>query len=224
MSIDSAFNIEAPNNYIVGTNPVSEVERCPHDEMPSSCEHAYTMSQKAIILVHVILMLNMGLCDVMASEKGTILNTSLVGHWKGDGKIIVAWCEATHLSFDLHIDEHGNVTGTIGDATLAHGRIRQNNIILRWLGNREYIIEAHLVHALIQDEGIQRESIRLFLDFNSSLLTGGFHTSGSKFGGKDTMVLSGIEITLSKVMPNTNEFCSPVCYPGPIRLATNTDR
>jgi hypothetical protein len=141
----------------------------------------------------------------MAFEKETIPNKTLSGHWKGDGKIIVVWCENTHLSFDLHINEHGKVTGTIGDATIDHGRIRHNNILLRWLGNREYVLEAHLLHVLIKEEDIQRESIRLFLDFKSSFLTGGFHTSGSKFGGKETMVLSGTDIKLSKVMPNTDE-------------------
>jgi hypothetical protein len=45
-------------------------------------------------------------------------------------------------------------------------------------------------------EDIQRASIRLFLDFEGSFLTGGFHTSGTKFGGKDTMILSGIDIQL----------------------------
>lgn len=163
------------------------------------------MYQKIIITFHVILMLITWLSDVTALEKETVLNHPLSGHWKGDGKIIVAWCEKTHLSFDLHINEHGNVTGTIGDATIDHGRIRQNNIILRWLGNREYVIEANLLNVLIKEEDIQRESIRLFLDFKSSFLTGGFHTSGSKFGGKETMVLSGIDIKLSKVMLKTDE-------------------
>jgi hypothetical protein len=32
-----------------------------------------------------------------------------------------------------------------------------------------------------------------------------FPPSGTRFGGKDTMVLSGTEIQRSKVMPNTDE-------------------
>ena len=68
------------------------------------------------------------------------------------------------------------------------------------LGNCEYIIDADLSNFLIEKEEIKRESIRIFLDFKSPFFTGGFHTSGSKFGGKEKMKFSGTNIKLS----NTN--------------------
>ena len=99
----------------------------------------------------------------------------------------------------FQIDMNGNVLGKIGDAQILHGKIRLNNIVYRWLGNRKYIIVAKLTNYLIKKEKIRRESIRVFLDFENPLFVGGFHTSGSKFGGKEKMILSGTNVKLVKI-------------------------
>jgi hypothetical protein len=117
---------------------------------------------------------------------------------KGEGRIIVKWCEQKQLSFELQIDSAENVSGKIGDTHIRHGKIRLNNIIYRWLGNKEYFIDAELSNYIIEKEKIERDSIRIFLDFNKPFLIGGFHTSGSKFGGKEKMILSGSRIKLIK--------------------------
>jgi len=137
------------------------------------------------------------------AQAQTSLATSLkdfIGTWKGEGRIIVAWCEQKQLPFELQIDIDGNVSGKIGDALIQHGKIKLNNIMYRWLGNRKYIIDAKLSNHLIGNEKISRESIRVFLDFESPFLVGGFHTSGSKFGGKEKMILSGRSLELVKIM------------------------
>jgi hypothetical protein len=52
---------------------------------------------------------------------------------------------------------------------------------------------------IIKKEKIRRESIRVFLDFENPFFVGGFHTSGSKFGGKEKMILSGTNVKLVKI-------------------------
>ena len=130
------------------------------------------------------------------------LGTSIedfIGVWKGEGRIIVAWCKQKQLSFELQINMNGNVSGKIGNAQIRHGKIRLNNIIYRWLGNHKFIIDAKLANYLVEKEKIKRESIRVFLDFENPFLVGGFHTSGSKFGGKEKMIFSGTGLKLVKI-------------------------
>lgn len=117
---------------------------------------------------------------------------------KGEGRIIVKWCEQKQLSFELQIDSAENVSGKIGDTHIRHGKIRLNNRIYRWIGNRKYIIDAELSGYLVEKEKIERESIRIFIDFENPFLIGGFHTSGSMFGGKEKMILSGTNVKLVK--------------------------
>ncbi len=158
------------------------------------------MFQKIPITLYIIFLVLHSSCEVWALNSSAISKEKdFTGTWKGEGRIIVAWCEQKHLSFELHIDKDGNVSGKIGDALIQHGKLKQNNMVYRWLGNREYIIDAKLSNYLIEKENIQRESIRIFLDLNNYFLTGGFHTSGSKFGGKEKMILSGSSIKLVKI-------------------------
>lgn len=127
------------------------------------------------------------------------VGNDFIGTWKGEGRIIVTWSKQKQLSFVLQIDKHGNVRGNIGNALIQDGKIRLNNIFYRWLGNRNYIIDAKLTNYLVESEKIKRESIRIFLDYENNSLVGGFHTSGSKFGGKEKMILSGTGIKLIKM-------------------------
>jgi hypothetical protein len=157
------------------------------------------MIQNVLISLYFVCFLLLPLCCVQALNGQTIIKEEFTGTWKGEGKIIVAWCEQKHLSFELQIDTNGVVSGKIGDAQIRNGYLRQNNFLYRWLRNKEFIIDAKLSHYLIEKEKIQRESIRIFLDFKKNFLIGGFHTSGSKFGGKEKMILSGIGVKLGKV-------------------------
>ena len=158
------------------------------------------MFQKILIIFYIVFFVLAPLSGVKALNRWPISKEDFTGTWKGEGKIIVTWCEQKQLSFELHIDMNANVSGEIGNAHIRHGKIRLNNIIYRWLGNREYIIDAKLSNCIIEKEKIKRESIRLFLDFKKPFFTGGFHTSGSKFGGKEKMVLSGSKVKLVKIM------------------------
>ena len=158
------------------------------------------MIQKLLIIIYIVFLVLLPLSEVQALNGWVVPKEEFIGTWKGEGKIIVAWCKQKQLSFELQVDLDGNVSGKIGDAHIRHGKIRLNNIIYRWLGNREYIIDAKSSNCIIEKEKIKRESIRLFLDFKKPFFTGGFHTSGSKFGGKEKMVLSGSKVKLVKIM------------------------
>ena len=158
------------------------------------------MFQKFLIIIHIAFLVLHPLNEVQASNRWAVSIEDFIGTWKGEGKIIVTWCEQKQLAFELQIDSDGNVSGKIGDAHIRHGKIRLNNIIYRWLGNKKYIIDTKLSNCLIKKEKIKRDSIRIFLDFQKPFLTGGFHTSGSKFGGKEKMIFSGNSVKLVKIM------------------------
>ena len=163
-----------------------------------------SMRKKHIITIHIFILITC-LSEVMALDREIILKNRFTGYWWGEGRIIVAWSEKKTINFDLQIHENGSVTGSIGDAIVTQGRIKLNNKVWRWLGNKKYIIDADLDHFLNKKEKIKRESIRIFLNFKRSFLTGGFHNSGSKFGGKEKMVLSGTNIMLTRVNIQTCE-------------------
>ncbi len=156
------------------------------------------MIQKLLISFYIVVFVLLPLCEVQPLYSQTIIKEEFIGTWKGEGKIIVAWCEQKHLSFELKIDTNGIVSGKIGDAQILNGKFRLNNFLYRCLGNKEFIIDAKLSNYLIEKEKIQRESIQIFFDYKKPFFTGGFHTSGSKFGGKEKMILSGTAVKLGK--------------------------
>ena len=117
------------------------------------------MRKKHIITFHIIFILITCLNEAMALDREIILKNSFTGYWQGEGRIIVAWSEKKTISFDLQIHENGNVTGSIGDAIITQGRIKLNNKVWRWLGNKKYIIDADLNHFLNKKEKIKRESM-----------------------------------------------------------------
>jgi hypothetical protein len=157
------------------------------------------MIQRLLISIFIVVFVFLPLCEVQARDGQSSIEEELIGTWKGEGRIIVAWCQQKHFSFELQIGANGIVSGKIGDAQIRNGRMKRNNFLFRWLGNAEFIIDATLSSYIIEKENIWRESIRIFLDYEMPFLTGGFHTSGSKFGGKEKMILSGTGIKLTKI-------------------------
>jgi hypothetical protein len=156
------------------------------------------MMQRIIVSSYSFLFIFLSLCEVQAQDSQAFIKEEFIGNWKGEGRVIVAWCEQKHLPFELQIGTNGIVSGKIGDALIRNGKLRRNNFLLRWLGNTEFIIDAQLTNYIIEIEKIQRDSIRVFLDYDKPVFTGGFHTSGSKFGGKEKMILSGTGVKLVK--------------------------
>jgi hypothetical protein len=73
-----------------------------------------------------------------------------------------------------------------------------NGAILRMLGNSRYIIDLELSGPLVEEEQITRSGGKLLLDFENDAFSGGFHSSGSKFGGKEKMVMTVVDLKLKK--------------------------
>jgi hypothetical protein len=147
----------------------------------------------------VAIMLACAVSSVLCAAE-SVVKTSMVGHWDGSARIIVSWCTQQMLpvALDLHAD--GTVTGKVGDADLTNGRFSRNR---GWLGRKlnfatDYIVRGDLNGAVVAAEGISRAGVSIPLNFRDGRFTGGLHTTGSKFGGKETMILSASALKLSR--------------------------
>ena len=139
---------------------------------------------------------------IFASFAGAQVATPpMVGHWKGEAAIYVAWTKAKTLVVDLRIAASDSVTGTIGDARLVGGRLDANR---GWLGRSlnvktDYRIQGKLDGPIIAAENITRASVSLPLNFKDGVFTGGLATSGSQFGGAQSMILTAGKLVLYRV-------------------------
>jgi hypothetical protein len=129
-----------------------------------------------------------------------VATPAMVGHWEGNARIIVDWCRQTNLPVVVDIRADGSVTGKIGDATLTNGSLKRNR---GWLGRKlnvktGYIITGSLSGPIVAAESITRSSVKVPLNFTGGNFVGGIHTSGSKVGGKDRMILSGASLKLTR--------------------------
>ncbi len=130
---------------------------------------------------------------------------SMYGLWKGEGKIIVNWCNKRSLDISIQIHEDSTVKGKFGDAIIENGKIKRNSRILRLLGNSEYLISGKLHGAIIKEESISRKGLKyLSLTYDRGQLVGGFYTTGKsglfdKAGRKNKMKFSGIHVLLNRL-------------------------
>ncbi len=132
---------------------------------------------------------------------GNVVTPPMVGHWEGNARIVVSWCQQTNLPVKVDIHADGSVTGAVGDAKLAAGRFQKNR---GWLGHKynlyatDYIIVGNLDGALVAAEGITRQRVMMPLNFKGSAFIGGVNTSGSAFGGKEKMWLAARSLKLTQ--------------------------
>jgi hypothetical protein len=130
-----------------------------------------------------------------------VVTPNMVGHWEGNGRIIVTWCRQTSLPVTLNVAANGTVTGKIGDANLANGHLKRNR---GWVGRKlnfktDYIITGNLTGPIVAAENIVRSGVKMPLNFSSGNFNGGIHTSGFKFGGKERMILSATFLKLTRI-------------------------
>ena len=130
-------------------------------------------------------------------------DSAMVGAWMGAAHINVDWTQQKELDVRVAIYADGTIAGSVGDAALVDARIHTNRSVLEralHLGS-DYIIEAGLAGPIIRAEGIQRESVRLPINWNGSTFVGTISTSGTYDGGKDTMKLSATGLVLRRALP-----------------------
>jgi hypothetical protein len=119
--------------------------------------------------------------------------TGMVGRWQGEAENM--WARQKRMGFTLTILPDGKVEGMIGDAAIVQGRL-----VLQappgWLG---YLVQARLSGPIARDEGIERKSLIIFVDFQGNRIVGSYRTSGTVFGGKRSMVMDGDLVDVVKV-------------------------
>ncbi len=114
----------------------------------------------------------------------------MVGTWQGEATIIVAWVDQDLLPVTITIHENGAVEGQAGDATLVGGSLRKNPL------GAPYLVIADLDGPIVAAEEIQRAGVRMPLEFEGEKFTGGLATTGTKAGGKETMILTASDLVL----------------------------
>ena len=102
------------------------------------------------------------------------------GHWTGSGRIVVNWTTSPTLRFDLTITPDGAVTGRIGDAKIATGRIIENSSTSRLLSHAQYQIAVSLDGPVLANDSISRKRFTLQVSSRDGLLTGFGTTDGNK--------------------------------------------
>jgi hypothetical protein len=140
------------------------------------------------------------LTGLTSSAAESVVTPAVVGHWEGNARIVNSWCQQTNLAVKLDIHGDGSVTGTVGDAKITTARFQRNR---GWVGRKlnlwsDYIISGDLEGAIVAAEGITRKRVMMPLNFSNGSFNGGLNSSGSKFSGKDGMILSAMSLTLSR--------------------------
>lgn len=107
-------------------------------------------------------------------------DSALVGEWSGVAQVAEDWVVQRALPVRVAIRADGSVSGTVGDAALS-GSIRSNrSVIARAVGlGTDWVVEGALTGPLISREAIQRDRVRLPLDWTGTTLSGTLETSGS---------------------------------------------
>jgi len=135
------------------------------------------------------------------------VSPEMTGAWTGDALIFVNWTAKRALPVTLTIARDGSVSGTIGDATLRNGRFESNrNAFERAIHMKtDWIVKGDLEGDVLKAEGIRRASVMVPLNWTDGRFEGGVNTSGSHFGGKDSMWLAAGRLRLTRLSARTSD-------------------
>lgn len=135
--------------------------------------------------------------------RGQLSDPAMIGTWSGDAQIEVNWTDQRSIHVQLDIRADGNVSGQVGDARLKNGRMARNRGVLgRFLRIKtDYIVSGELHGSIIASEHIQRDAVKMPLNWDGNAFSGGLHTTGSAFGGADRMALSAFHLRLTRDPP-----------------------
>lgn len=137
------------------------------------------------------------------ASQDTTLGPAMIGTWTGNARIVVNWTTQKVLPVRVTIAPDGQVTGTVGDATLRDARLQRNRGVLgRALHVKtDWIISGKLDGPIIGPESIRRESVKLPLNWLDDHFEGGVNTSGSEAGGAKSMWLAAHDLRLDRAAP-----------------------
>jgi hypothetical protein len=152
------------------------------------------------LIVTVAISLVIRMDGAQAAGAPQAFPSEMAGSWSGDARIFVNWTAQRTLLVQIRIAPDGSVTGTIGDAVLRNGRLTGNRSSLeRALHVKtDWIVAGELDGDVIRAEGIRRASVTVPLDWVDGHFEGGVNTSGTHFGGKDTMWLAAGHLRLER--------------------------
>jgi hypothetical protein len=137
-----------------------------------------------------------------SAPAGAPAAVDLTGVWTGQAHIVVQWAQQKQLPVRLQIAADKSVTGTIGDARLVNAKLTPGRgPTQRALGwGRDYRVDGKLQGDVIAAEQIHRDAVIVVFDRAADgTLVGGVNSSGSKFGGKDSMILTAQRMRLTRV-------------------------
>lgn len=100
----------------------------------------------------------------------------LVGHWRGQGRIVNDWTSVQILPVDIGIMPDGTIAGTIGYAEIAGGAYQQPK--KQSSKKRGFTISVNLDGQLLGD-GVMRRAMQLNLSATNGRLTGSGASEGS---------------------------------------------
>jgi hypothetical protein len=123
----------------------------------------------------------------------------LGGHWKGNCRSFPPLPTST-LSVELTIGPEGAVSGKVGDAVIAGGRIRPRSVVeLELFNHFEYRIDFQLAGPLSITNDVSRASGRINLTRSNGDLHGWFVSSGSPFGPPSRIQITTRNLVLRRV-------------------------
>ena len=144
--------------------------------------------------------IHMEILQAVATPQGA--PPDMAGAWAGEAEIFVNWTAQRSLPVKLSIAADGRVAGTVGDATLRNGRFESNrNAIERAIHLKtDWIVKGDLDGDVIKAEKIHRTSVSVPLNWIDGHFEGGVNTSGSHFGGKESMWLAAGRLRLERTV------------------------
>jgi hypothetical protein len=124
------------------------------------------------------------LIGITSRASTQVATPSVIGRWAGVADVVSDWTKQRTLSINIVIGANDQVTGTIGDATLVHGRLLKNR---GWIARTvqiktDYIIQGDLDGQLIRAENVQRDMVQIPFNSRDGRLVGTVTSSSYKIG------------------------------------------
>lgn len=134
------------------------------------------------------------------TQSAQVPERDMIGTWAGYAQIVVKWTDQPSIHVLLVILAGGAVSGEVGNARIAHGRITANRgPVGRFLHIKtDYIVSGELEGPVIAAEHVLRDGVKLPLNWDGTAFTGSVHTTGSMFGGADRMVFTAMHLQLTR--------------------------